>query len=111
MSGRGCGVAAALGITSLALALAWTAPAHAQQSDPALRPTRGPMITGAERTGDPDATAVELNPGALGLLRAASLELVDRGGRATARSSRGGASASIGPPRSSAARSASRSAG
>jgi protease-4 len=60
----------------LAVALCRARPARAQASDPELRPTRGPLITGAARAGDADATAVELNPGALGLLPAAGLELV-----------------------------------
>jgi len=55
-------------------------PARAQLSDPEIRPTRGPLITGAARAGDADATAVELNPGALGLLPGASLEIVAAGG-------------------------------
>jgi hypothetical protein len=55
-------------------------PAHAQVSDPEVRPTRGPLITNAARAGDADATAVELNPGSLGLLPGASLELVAAGG-------------------------------
>jgi protease-4 len=63
----GCGVAWLLGSA---------VPARAQVSDPELRPTRGPLITGAVRAGDADATAVELNPGALGLLPAGGLELV-----------------------------------
>jgi protease-4 len=50
--------------------------ARAQASDPELRPTSGPYITDAVRAGDADATAVELNPGALGFLPAAGLELV-----------------------------------
>lgn len=54
-------------------------PARAQVSDPLLRPTRGPYITDAARAGDADATAVQLNPGALGLLPGASLELVGAG--------------------------------
>src|SRR5689334_19415799 len=54
--------------------------AHAQVSDPEVRPTRGPLITNAARAGDADATAVELNPGSLGLLPGASLELVAAGG-------------------------------
>ncbi len=65
---------------AIACGLAWplwsAAPAQAQASDPELRPTRGPLITDAVRAGDADATAVELNPGALGLLPAAGLELV-----------------------------------
>jgi protease-4 len=60
----------------LVLALAPARRARAQVSDPELRPTRGPFITDAVRAGDADATAVELNPGALGLLPAAGLELV-----------------------------------
>ena len=54
--------------------------AQAQVSDPEVRPTRGPLITNAARAGDADATAVELNPGSLGLLPGASLELVAAGG-------------------------------
>jgi protease-4 len=46
------------------------------QIDPELRPTRGPFITDAARAGDADATAVELNPGSLGLLPAGDLQLV-----------------------------------
>jgi protease-4 len=60
----------------LAVSLLRATPARAQQSDPELRPTRGPLITGAARAGDADATAVELNPGALGLLPAGGLEIV-----------------------------------
>ena len=55
-------------------------PVRAQLSDPEIRPTRGPLITGAVRAGDADATAVELNPGALGLLPGGSLEIVAAGG-------------------------------
>jgi protease IV len=50
--------------------------ARAQASDPELRPTRGPYITDGARAGDADPTAVQLNPGALGFLPAAGLELV-----------------------------------
>ncbi len=53
--------------------------ARAQASDPELRPTRGPYITDGARAGDADATAVQLNPGALGFLPAAGLELVGAG--------------------------------
>jgi protease-4 len=60
----------------LALPLVAPSPARAQESDPTLRPTRGPYITDARRAGDADATAVELNPGALGFLPSAALELV-----------------------------------
>ena len=60
----------------LALTLLSARPARAQVSDPELRPTRGPYITDAARAGDADATAVQLNPGALGFLPAAGLELV-----------------------------------
>jgi protease-4 len=66
-------VSCSLGAALLGLA---AAPARAQASDPELRPTRGPLITDAARAGDADATAVELNPGSLGLLPAADLELV-----------------------------------
>src|SRR5262245_49637835 len=55
-------------------------PAHAQASDPEVRPTRGPLITNAARAGDADATAVELNPAQLGLLPGGSLEFVLAGG-------------------------------
>jgi len=62
-----------VGVTSVA-----TVPgtARAQASDPELRPTRGPVITYAARAGDADATATELNPGALALLPASSFDLV-----------------------------------
>lgn len=53
--------------------------ARAQSSDPDLRPTRGPLITGAVRAGDADATALELNPGLMGLLPSGSLQLVGAG--------------------------------
>jgi protease-4 len=66
-------VSGPLGAALLALA---AVPARAQLSDPELRPTRGPLITDAARAGDADATAVELNPGSLGLLPAGDLELV-----------------------------------
>src|SRR5665213_2483619 len=73
----GSGIRLALG---MAFGLAWfgfsAREARAQASDPELRPTRGPLITGAARAGDADATAVELNPGALGLLPAESFELI-----------------------------------
>ncbi|HXU06513.1 MAG TPA: signal peptide peptidase SppA [Polyangia bacterium] len=63
-------------------------------SDPEVRPTRGPLITNAIRAGDADATAVELNPGALGLLPGVSLEVVAAGGTgassSTSRTRRGG---------------------
>ena len=64
---------------SVAFSLLHARPARAQASDPLLRPTRGPYITDAARAGDADATAVQLNPGALGLLPGASLELVGAG--------------------------------
>jgi protease-4 len=71
---------AALVPALLAALLAWpllaARPAHAQASDPELRPTRGPYITDGARAGDADATAVQLNPGALGFLPAPGLELV-----------------------------------
>jgi len=64
----------------MAVLLVWpllaARPARAQASDPELRPTRGPYITDGARAGDADATAVQLNPGALGFLPAAGLELV-----------------------------------
>jgi protease-4 len=51
--------------------------AHAQllPDDADARPTRGVFVTGGARTGDADATALELNPGALGLLPAPSFAL------------------------------------
>jgi protease-4 len=61
-------------------ASASAATAFAQASDPETRPTRGPLIPNAARAGDADATAVELNPGSLGLLPGGSLELVAAGG-------------------------------
>ncbi len=60
----------------LCCAAACGRPAGAQASDPELRPTRGPYITDGARAGDADATAVQLNPGALAFLPAAGLELV-----------------------------------
>jgi protease-4 len=50
--------------------------AFGQASDPDLRPTRGPFITGATRAGLGDATHTELNPAALALMPAADAELV-----------------------------------
>ncbi len=57
-----------------------SSPARAQLSDPDRRPTRGPLIPNAARTGDADATAVELNPGALGHLGGGAFEVVGAGG-------------------------------
>jgi protease-4 len=73
--GVGGRVRAALA-ASVVLLLLPAGPAGAQASDPQLRPTRGPYITDAARAGDADATAVQLNPGALGFLPAPGLELV-----------------------------------
>jgi protease IV len=70
-------------VALLAVPLLAARPGHAQASDPALRPTRGPYITDGARAGDADATAVQLNPGALGFLPAAGLELVGAGGSDT----------------------------
>jgi protease IV len=61
------------------ICLSMSGRARAQLSDPDRRPTRGPLITGAARAGDADATGVQLNPGALGLLGGNSLELVGAG--------------------------------
>jgi protease IV len=58
-----------------ALALLLPSVARAQASDPELRPTRGPAIAESARAGDADATAVELNPAALGFMPAAGFEL------------------------------------
>jgi protease-4 len=68
-------------VSLVGAAVSWLAlggaPARAQSvSDPDVRPTRGPLITDAQRAGDADATAVELNPGALGLIPGAGFELV-----------------------------------
>src|SRR5262249_19664740 len=62
-------------VAALAAGLLAASAARAQ-TDPELRPTRGPFITDAARAGDADATAVELNPGSLGLLPAGDLQLV-----------------------------------
>src|SRR3954453_13881987 len=70
----------ALAASLFAVIIAASRLAQAQVSDPEVRPTRGPLITNAARAGDADATAVELNPGSLGLLPGASLELVAAGG-------------------------------
>ena len=67
VSGRPARVAGMLAAV-LGASLAFVSPARAQLSDPETRPTRGPLITDAHRTGDADATAVELNPGLLGML-------------------------------------------
>ncbi|HSS38362.1 MAG TPA: S49 family peptidase, partial [Polyangia bacterium] len=50
--------------------------AFGQASDPDVRPTRGPFITGATRAGTGDATDTELNPAALALMPASDAELV-----------------------------------
>jgi protease IV len=75
-----------------ALAVAAQSGAGAQTlGDPELRPTRGPFILDARRAGDADATAVELNPGALALLPASDLEeILDFGGNGAAMPRRGG---------------------
>src|SRR5580765_2728055 len=73
-------------------------PARAQVSDPEVRPTRGPLITNAQRAGDADATAVELNPGSLGLLPGGSLELVGAGAGDSVAFARRGAGVYWGAP-------------
>jgi protease-4 len=60
-----------------------------EPSDPVTRPTRGPLITDAQRAGDADATDVELNPGSLALLPGGSLELVGAAGNNAAVPRRG----------------------
>ncbi len=82
----------------LALSLLLPSLARAQASDPELRPTRGPAITDGARAGDADATAVELNPGALGFLPAPALELVWADASNTAVVPRRGAAAYLGVP-------------
>jgi len=72
-------------VPALATLVGWTLassfaprPAAAQSAlpgDPDARPTRSIYIAGAQRAGDADASAVELNPAQLGLLRASSLAL------------------------------------
>ncbi|MES1204508.1 MAG: signal peptide peptidase SppA [Pseudomonadota bacterium] len=60
--------------------------------DATYRATRGVFLPGAARAGDADATAVELNPGQLGTLRAGALALVGNLWRAeAAMPGRGGA--------------------
>ena len=56
--------------------------AFGQASDPDLRPTRGPFITGGMRAGTGDATDTELNPAALALMPASDAEIVGGGGGA-----------------------------
>jgi protease-4 len=90
-------------LAPLALSLVWwsvlsPSAARAQASDPELRPTRGPMITDGARAGDADATAVELNPGALGFLAAPGVELVGATATDTAVVPRRGAAAYLGVP-------------
>src|SRR5262245_61397528 len=79
-SRRALRIRLALAASLLAGIVAASRPANAQLSDPEVRPTRRPLHTNAARAGDADATAVELNPGSLGLLPGASLELVAAGG-------------------------------
>ncbi len=74
MTARFVTAAALAGIVMLGVAA--RAQAQLESSVPELRPTRGPQITGAVRAGDADATALELNPGLMGLLPAGSLQLV-----------------------------------
>src|SRR6476660_10321992 len=87
-------VAASLCGVICAVTMLGARPARAQASDPETRPTRGPFITNAARAGDADATAVELNPGAIGLLPGGSLELIATAGTSSsapdARTRRGG---------------------
>lgn len=64
--------------------------AWAQASDPDLRPTRGPFVTGAARAGLGDATDTELNPAALALMPAGDAELVGAIGQGGAIPRRGG---------------------
>jgi protease IV len=60
----------------MAIVLLWAGRASGQASDPDLRPTRGPFITGAARAGTGDATDTELNPAALALMPASDAEIV-----------------------------------
>jgi protease-4 len=81
-------------LAASAACLLRAAPVRAQAilpeaSDPATRPTRGPLITDAHRAGDADATDVELNPGSLALLPGSSLELVGAAGNGAAMPRRG----------------------
>jgi protease-4 len=72
--------------------------AQAQASDPELRPTRGPAIAESARAGDADATAVELNPAALGFLTGAGFELVGAAATDAAVIPRRGAGGYLGLP-------------
>ncbi len=78
-----------LGVAAAAMALLSPARAAAQASDPDLRPTRGPFVTGAARAGIGDATATELNPAALALMPAGDLEVVGAAGAGSAIPRRG----------------------
>ncbi len=60
----------------MAIATLGTGRAFGQASDPDLRPTRGPFITGGMRAGTGDATDTELNPAALALMPASDAEIV-----------------------------------
>jgi protease-4 len=64
-------------LVSVLVSVLVPAVAHAQllPDDADARPTRGVFVTGGGRTGDADATALELNPGALGLVPATSFAL------------------------------------
>ena len=71
------------------MAILPAARAWAQASDPDLRPTRGPFITGGARAGAGDATDTELNPAALALMPASDAELVGAAGAGSAIPRRG----------------------
>jgi len=74
------------------LALAAAAPLRAQAADILASPFRGVKVPGGAVAGDADGTAVELNPGQLGVLSGASSALlVDYWGRDVRRPGRGGA--------------------
>ncbi|MFL5303850.1 MAG: signal peptide peptidase SppA [Polyangia bacterium] len=60
----------------MAIAIFGAGRAFGQASDPDLRPTRGPFITGGMRAGTGDATDTELNPAALALMPAGDAEIV-----------------------------------
>ena len=60
----------------MAIAIFGASRAFGQASDPDLRPTRGPFITGGMRAGTGDATDTELNPAALALMPASDAEIV-----------------------------------
>ena len=76
----------------IALAVVASASPPARAADVLASPFRGVTVPGGALAGDADGTAVELNPGQLGVLTGASSALlVDAWGHDVRRAGRGGA--------------------